>query len=137
MTIPVASTTENFTAQYSMASSRALCEIERKVLGSDFGSSGFTTRAQADALLAALDLSPDDRLLDIGSGRGWPGLYLASRSGCKLVSVDLPMAGLAHTRSRAHREGVADASSQVVADGRLSPFRPASFDAIVHADVLC
>ena len=130
-------TAAGFVAEYKSAFPEALCEVERRVLGSDFGSSGFTTRTQADALQIALNLGPEDRLLDIGSGRGWPGLYLAGRSGCRLTSVDLPVAGLAHARSRARREGVSAASSQVVANGRWLPFCPRSFDAIVHADVLC
>ena len=29
--------------------------------------------------------SPLTRLLDVGSGRGWPGLYLAGRTGCRVV----------------------------------------------------
>ena len=137
MSTVTATTNESFIAEYRTARHQILSQAERRVLGSDFGSSGFTTRREADALLAALDLGHDDRLLDIGSGRGWPGLYLAARSGCRLVSADLPIAGLARSRSRAQQEGVADASSQVVGDGRLLLFRPESFDAIVHADVLC
>ena len=115
----------------------ALAEIEQTVLGTDFSSLGFTTRAQADTLLEALELAPRHRLLDLGSGRGWPGLYLAARSGCRLASVDLPLDGLVRTRRRARREGIAPSTSQVLASGRQLPFRPASFDAIVHADVLC
>jgi cyclopropane fatty-acyl-phospholipid synthase-like methyltransferase len=46
--------------------------------------------AQADTLAGELRLSAGDRLLDLGSGRGWPGLYLAASSGCQVVPSDLP-----------------------------------------------
>jgi hypothetical protein len=50
--------------------------------------------AQADTLASGLGLSAGDRLLDLGTGRGWPGLYLAARTGCRVVLADLPLDGL-------------------------------------------
>jgi cyclopropane fatty-acyl-phospholipid synthase-like methyltransferase len=35
---------------------------------------------QADTLARELHLSAGDRLLDLGTGRSWPGLYLAESS---------------------------------------------------------
>jgi hypothetical protein len=63
-----------FDERYGTAPSRAAGEIEQRVIGSDWGANGYTTMAQADALARALRLSASDRLLDIGTGRGWPGL---------------------------------------------------------------
>jgi len=40
-------------------------------------------------------------LLDVGTGRGWPALYLAQRSGCSVVGTDLPLAALNKARRRA------------------------------------
>jgi hypothetical protein len=45
-------------------------EIERRVIGGDWGANGYTTMAQADALAAGLGLTSGDRLLDLGTGRG-------------------------------------------------------------------
>ena len=41
-----------------------------------------------------LDLRPEHRLLDFGSGAGWPGISLAHSTGCELLLTDLPPAGL-------------------------------------------
>jgi cyclopropane fatty-acyl-phospholipid synthase-like methyltransferase len=112
-----------------------LVELERAVLGSDHAANGYTTLAQADVLVAALDIRPGERLLDVGAGCGWPGLYIAARSGCAVVAVDLPMQGIRRARERALQDGLA--AHAVRASARHLPFRARSFDAIVHTDVLC
>lgn len=112
-------------------------EVEREAVGSDYGNNGFTTVAQADALIDLLELTPDSRLLDIGSGAGWPGLYLATRTGCRVVVTDLTVAGMRHATRRARADGIADRTAAVAASARHLPFRPESFDAMVHTDVMC
>ena len=79
-----------FQERYGNRPSPTTCEIERRVIGGDWGANGFTTMTQADTLARELHLSAADRLLDLGSGRGWPGLYLAARTGCTVVLTDLP-----------------------------------------------
>lgn len=109
----------------------------RRVVGADFDAFGYTTVGQADLLLDWLELSPRDRVLDVGSGRGWPGLQLARRSGCRLVSIDPSSSDVAVGGRQARCVGLSRWTRSVVADGRWLPFRPGSFDAVVHADVLC
>jgi cyclopropane fatty-acyl-phospholipid synthase-like methyltransferase len=107
------------------------------VIGGDFGANGYTTMAQADLMAELLGLRTGQRLLDVGSGRGWPGLYLAKVTGCTVVLTDLPEEGLRTAKHRAVIEGLAQRSSVVVASARRLPFEPECFDAIVHTDVLC
>ena len=76
-------------------------------------------------------------LLDLGSGCGWPGIHLAVRSGCHLVSVDPVEAGVHRTEARAAAEGLAARSLAMVGDGEHLPLAPGTVDALVHADVLC
>ena len=71
----------NFAARYALPRADVVQKIERRVLGAVWGGNGFTTVAQADALAARLDLRPGKRLMDLGTGRGWPGLYLATHTG--------------------------------------------------------
>lgn len=111
--------------------------VERLVIGADYGADGYTTRAQADELARSLDLRPGVRLLELGSGRGWPGIYLARSSGCHVQLTDLPLAGLRTAAARATAEGLTGRHGVAAADGAHLPFRAATFDAVVHADVLC
>ena len=126
----------DFGQRYSGPRARVVRDVERAVIGAAWGANGFTTVAQADELARRLDLGPGRRLLDVGSGRGWPGLYLAARTGCDVVLTDLLPEGLVLARRRARRERVRWRGA-VVASARDLPFAPASFDAIVHTDVLC
>lgn len=84
-----------------------------------------------------LALEPGKRLLEIGAGSGWPGLYLALESGCDVTLTDLPIEGLRLAKQRAVLDRHSGASEMVVASGSALPFPAGSFDAISHADVLC
>lgn len=126
-----------FDERYGVGLVPAAVEVERMVIGADYGANGYTTRAQADLLAGELALAPGRRLLDMGAGRGWPGLYLSARTGCDVVLTDLPLAGLRSARARALADGLADRVSTAVASARHLPFRPDCFDAVVHTDVLC
>ena len=130
-------TTERFRQAYSAPRNPALREIAREVLGTDFGVAGTTTRAEADRLGRLLVLGPGTRLLDVGSGRGWPGLYLARETGCEVVVSDVPLEGIRTGIRRASREGLAGRARFVAASGASLPLRSASFDAVVHTEVLC
>ncbi|HMC42401.1 MAG TPA: class I SAM-dependent methyltransferase [Acidimicrobiales bacterium] len=130
-------TLERFAARYRLPQNEATREVELAVIGGDWGANGYTTMAQADLLAEALGLRPGMRLLDLGAGRGWPGLYLAKRSGCAAVLSDVPVDGLRAGAARGRAEALSRRVSAVVASARHLPFGEGSFDAIVHTDVLC
>jgi hypothetical protein len=115
-----------FDERYGIALSPVAREIERRVIGGDWGANGYTTMAQADTLARGLGLSATDRLLDIGTGRGWPGLYLAARTGCRVILTDLPLEGLRVAANRATAEGLAAGAAMVVAPPAGCPFGPAA-----------
>lgn len=127
----------DFRERYGRASSDATRVLERMVIGSDFEASGYTTLAQADLIAERLRLREGERLLDVGAGRGWPGLYLSKVTGCSVVLTDLPQEGLRTARRRAGGEGIGDRVATAAASARRLPFAGGTFDAIVHTDVLC
>src|SRR5438270_6154188 len=126
---------EKFAPRYAVPRADVNRTVERAVIGGDWGANGYTTKAQADELIELLRLGPSSRLLDLGAGRGWPGLYLAQRTGCAVVLADLPYEALREARGRAAAEGLGHATA-VVASAVDLPLRPRSVDAVVAADVL-
>jgi SAM-dependent methyltransferase len=126
-----------FRERYGRAPTEAARILEQIVIGGDFGANGYTTIAQADLIAERLRLRDGDRLLDVGSGQGWPGLYLAKISRCSVVLTDLPEEGLKTALGRAGAEGIRERATAVVASARRLPFVNESFDAVVHTDVLC
>lgn len=128
---------ERFSKIYELSQSDLMRGIERSVCGCDYGATSWTTFAEARDIGEMLGLSPGKRLLDVGSGSGWPGLYLAKETGCDIAMVDLPLAGLRIALERAATDRVAGAYWAAVADAAAMPVRSGWFDAILHSDVLC
>ena len=123
-------------ALYGRELSEAELAVEREVFGTAEGIWSYTTLEQADALGRKLDLRAEQLVLDIGSGRGWPSLYLARTTGCSVVATDLP-AGSPHLAARrATRDGVASRYASLRCSATHLPFRPHAFDAVIHTDVL-
>ncbi len=128
---------ERFDALYVRARSPVMLSIERSVCGCDYGGNSWTTRAEAQQIAALLRLRPGLRLLEVGAGSGWPGLYMAETSACGVALVDLPLAGLRIAAERAGKDRIPGTCWVVLADAAILPFSDRSFDAVSHSDLLC
>lgn len=126
-----------FADRYRLCCTPPMMAVEQDTLGTDYGSTGYTTRNQADDLARRLSLGPRDRVADIGAGSGWPGLYLSTITGCSVVGTDLPLDGLRRAQARVAADGLTGRAAYVVATGHRQPLRSGSFDVAIHTDVLC
>ena len=129
--------TERLEQSYKNFQLEVMLSIERQVCGCDYGGNSWTTRVEAQKIETLLGLKPGLRFLDLGAGSGWPGLYLAKRSGCDLTLVDLPMSGLQIAAERAYSDQMTGACWVTRANATNLPFRDGCFDAISHSDLLC
>ncbi len=128
---------ERFSNKYKFIQSDLLKKLERTICGCDYGATSFATLEQVNDLGDRLELGPDKRLLEVGAGSGWPGLYLAKQTGCDVTLTDLPIEGLLIAKARAVADDLGDVSRMAVASGTALPFRQNWFHAISHSDVLC
>jgi ubiquinone/menaquinone biosynthesis C-methylase UbiE len=128
---------QRFATSYEVSSLPAMREVERTVLGCDYGGTSWTTSAQAAQIVEMLQLKQGMHLLDIGAGSGWPGLFLADAGGCEVTLLDLPVNALKQARERARNDGTDGRVSAIAASGSALPFADNSFAAISHSDVLC
>lgn len=128
---------DRFSNKYKVTESDLLKHIERSNCGCDYGATSFATLDQVQKLAAMLRLKPKKKLLEVGAGSGWPGLYLAKFTGCNVTLTDVPLEGLQIAKRRAIEEGLTRTSSMTVASGTALPFPDSWFHAISHSDVLC
>ncbi len=128
---------ETFAERYRVSAADPLIESELEVLGSDYQANGYTTKSQADDLGDHLRLRAGDRLLDVGSGCGWPGLYLATQHECDVAVVDPIIDGVRVATTRAEHDGMTERVWGLQSLGGDLPFVSSSFDAVVHTDVVC
>ena len=128
---------DHFRERYERPHAEVLDVIERAVIGAAYGANGYTTLAQVELIADRLDLRAGERLLDVGTGCGWPGLHLAATTGCHVVATDVPFDGLVRATHRAEADGVAHRVDVVAATGQEPPFVSGAFDAVCSTDVLC
>lgn len=126
-----------FADSYDLSRLPAMRRVEEAVLGCDYGGTSWTTRQQAIRMIESLHVGREQHLLDIGSGSGWPALFVANQSGCGTTLVDIPLNALGQARDRAQQDGLANRVNTVAASGAALPFGDATFDVITHSDVLC
>lgn len=122
---------------YEPVQADVMLTIEQCSCGSDYGAISWTTRAEADRVARLLNLAPGIRLLEIGAGTGWPGLYLVRISGCDVVLTDVLVSGLQIAARRAASDKMQETCWTVTADATALPFGDNLFDAVSHSDVLC
>ena len=128
---------ERFALSYAQPQSESELRVEREVFGGCIGTDGYTTVEEANELLDGLALGHGERLLDLGSGRGWPGAYLAEKSGCDVVLTDVPVSAPREALLAARNRSLTGRFAAAAARGEAVPFKSQAFDAVVHSDVFC
>ncbi len=135
--IPAVENCCDFAGNYDLSKLPEIKKLEQSALGSDYGGTSWTTRQQVGDAAAALGLNSDSRLLDIGSGSGWPGLLLGKLSRCDVTLLDIPLNALQQAAERAADDRMTEQVGVVAGSGTSLPFAAGTFDRISHSDVLC
>ena len=112
-------------------------EVERAAFGVAVGSNGYTVVAEAEELVRRAASAVAGPVLDVGTGRGWPGRLVVETRAVTLIATDVPVNGLRLARSAFDSSQVGAAAHVAAADASALPFQDASFSAVIHADVFC
>lgn len=85
-------------------------------------------RAATKELAAGLELEPETRVLDIGSGIGGTARYVAATYGCLVTGVDLTPSNVAAAAGLTRLVGLGDRIAFKVGSALDLPFEAGSFD---------
>src|SRR5688572_21676045 len=113
--------------------------MRRETYGEDMGQTSWITAPEWLGYADRLDVGRDSDVLEIGSGSGGPGLYLAEARGCCLTGVDVNEHGVRTGNALAEARGMAErVRFEVVSAGEPSlPFEDGRFDAVISNDTIC
>ena len=123
---------------YGNYDSDAETAVRRAAYGEDIGQSSWMTAAEWLGFADRLSVHPGSHVLEVGSGSGGPGVYLAATRNCRVTGVEINPHGVRNAQRLAHARGVAErATFQAIDAGRPLPFPDETFDAVVSNDAMC
>lgn len=132
--------TEVFTSVFDAPASSVQAGIWAEVYGDEYPAElepySFTTRSELRRIVEELALTPDDLLIDIGCGRGGPGLWVAAAAEVSLLGVDISPTALASAEQRAAAVGLADRAAYAEGSFDAIPAEPASAGGVMSIDAL-
>jgi SAM-dependent methyltransferase len=127
---------EGFTAIAASPGMRRVWETVDPDLPAETEPLSFVSVALLGHVADALALPPGQTLVDLGCGRGGPGLWLARSRGVSLIGVDFSSVAIQQASDRAALFGLADRARFVVGDLAATGLPDATADAVVSIDAL-
>lgn len=86
-------------------------------------------------LIEFCHIDKDKYVLDVGCGVGATTCYIAKKTGCRVVGIDIMERMVEVSKERARREGLEDRVESMVADAQKLPFDNNVFDVVVSESV--
>lgn len=129
-----------FTSVFEAPASAVQARIWAETYGEDYPAEldpySFTTWSELRRIADALRLARGDLLIDIGCGRGGPGLWVASVTGASLLGVDISPTALEAARGRAVALGLGNSATYAEGSFDAIPADSASARGVLSIDAL-
>jgi ubiquinone/menaquinone biosynthesis C-methylase UbiE len=111
--------------------------IRKSIFGDqDIGQQSFITPKYLDELIHEARIDADTYVLDIGSGVGGPAVYIANKTGCRLMGIDISDVGIETANKLASGAGLSDRVNFTFGDAMDMPFPDNSFDLAISINVM-
>ena len=134
----MASKVDLYNGAYSNYGAEVYRQIRLETYGEDFGQTSWVTTEESSEIPVLLALTADVTVLEVGCGSGGYALHLARSVGCKIVGVDINVAGVQNANQLAAAAGIAARVRFEQCDASKSlAFADGTFDAVFSNDVLC
>ncbi len=104
------------------------------LLGDSFHPGGM---ALTERLGQLLKLSPNDKVLDVASGRGTTAVFLAETFGCEVVGLEYGAQAVADANELAQSAGLAERAYFKQGDAEQLPFEDNLFDVVICECAFC
>lgn len=132
--------TEVFTSVFEAPASAVQARIWAETYGDEYPAEldpyNFTTWSELRRVVDGLALSRGDLLIDVGCGRGGPGLWVASTAGASLLGVDISPTALEAARRRAIALDLGDSATYSEGSFDAIPADSASAHGVLSIDAL-
>jgi ubiquinone/menaquinone biosynthesis C-methylase UbiE len=96
----------------------------------------FVTKTDLARIVHSLAIGPGSTLVDLGCGRGGPGLWLARETGADLIGIDLSPIAIARANQRATELGLAGRARFLQGDLCATGLPDQSCDGAISIDVI-
>ena len=125
---------------YKGKRSESYRDILRKAYGDDYpeelGGDNFVTMTDLQNITRYLNVAPGDTFVDLGCGRGGPGLWITRETGANYVGIDLSEIGMEVAAQQAKELGLKDKVSFQVGNICATNFPDNCFDGAISIDVI-
>lgn len=128
-----------FERTYAPPESAVRQAIFREILGEeypDLDQSSLVTVSELERYARELGVGEGDLLVDAACGRGGPGLWVAARTGARLIGIDIAASAVEAARARAAAAGRSEHADFRVASFEATGLEDQAADAVMSVDAL-